>query len=146
MKQTLKKLFSVMLVLATVFCSVASLDFSAVAADYADEAQVEAMDDAAIGEARYKLWRNYCISDGYEPGSSVKTMSIATGLETGKVRDSDGFTCVGVLHVGDHDIKCSNNYGHGWLSTEQSLMKSCNAALMQMAMRIGVDDFMNFFS
>jgi len=108
------------------------------------EAEVEAMDDAAIGEARYKLWRNYCISDGYEPGSSVKTMSIAAGLETGKVRDSDGFTCVGVLHVGDHDIKCSNNYGHGWLSTEQALMKSCNAALMQMAMRIGVDDFMKY--
>lgn len=108
------------------------------------EEEVAAMDEKALGEAYYKLWRNYCISDGFEPGSVVKPLTISAGLETGKVRDGDGFTCVGKLHVGEHDIRCSNLYGHGLLSTEQSLMKSCNAALMQMGMRIGNDDFMKY--
>ncbi|MCI5481665.1 MAG: penicillin-binding protein 2 [Lachnospiraceae bacterium] len=106
--------------------------------------EIDAMDDTELGEAYYSLWRNYCISDGYEPGSTVKTLTISAGLETGKVRDGDPWTCVGSLEVGDHTIHCSNVWGHGVLTTDQALMKSCNAALMQMAMRIGNDDFMKY--
>lgn len=62
------------------------------------------------------------------------------------MRDGDGFTCVGILHVGEHDIRCSNRYGHGYLTTDQALMKSCNAALMTMGMRIGVDDFRKYMT
>ena len=112
---------------------------------YTDE-EIAAMDDKALGEAYYSIWRNHCISDGFEPGSTMKPMTIAAGLETGKVRDGDGFTCVGILHVGEHDIRCSNRYGHGYLTTDQALMKSCNAALMTMGMRIGVDDFRKYMT
>ena len=53
---------------------------------------------------------------------------------------------LGILHVGEHDIRCSNRYGHGYLTTDQALMKSCNAALMTMGMRIGVDDFRKYMT
>ncbi len=56
------------------------------------EEEINAMDEKELGEAYYSLWRNYCISDGFEPGSTEKTMTNATVLETGKVRDWDGFT------------------------------------------------------
>lgn len=106
--------------------------------------EIDAMDEDALGEAYYSIWRNSCISDGIEPGSTVKPFTVAAGLETGKLSDGDGFTCVGTLHVGDHDISCSNIYGHGYLTTGQALMKSCNSALMQMAERIGIEDFRNY--
>ena len=106
--------------------------------------QIDAMDEDALGEAYYSVWRNGCISDGIEPGSTVKPFTVAAGLELGRLSDGDGFTCVGKLHVGDHDISCSNTYGHGYLTTGQAIMKSCNSALMQMAQRIGIDDFRNY--
>ncbi|MFR5953705.1 MAG: penicillin-binding transpeptidase domain-containing protein [Coprococcus sp.] len=54
-----------------------------------------------------QLWRNFCISDTYEPGSTAKTTTIATGLETGKITGNETYQCAGGLQVADHYIRCN---------------------------------------
>lgn len=89
------------------------------------------------------LWKNFCITDTYEPGSTAKTFTIGAALEEGLVDEDSSFECNGIIKVGDHDIKCSNNQ-KGWLSLEESLVKSCNIAMIQVAQLIGKDDFCKF--
>lgn len=84
-----------------------------------------------------ELWKNYCISVSYEPGSTFKPFTVAMGLENGIIKDSDTFECKGVLTVGGHDIKCNNKKGHGIITTGQAVEYSCNVALMKMAASLG---------
>ncbi len=87
------------------------------------------------------IWRNFCISDTYEPGSTFKPFTVAMGLEDGILKSTDTFQCNGVLTVGGHDIKCHNKYGDGIVSLKQAIATSCNVALMKMAAAIGPDYF-----
>ena len=92
----------------------------------------------------YDIWRNFCISDAYEPGSTFKPMTVAAALEEKIVTLSDEFLCDGREYFGNTrsiQIKCSNSRGHGKISLAQSLMYSCNDALMQMAAEGGRDWF-----
>ncbi len=94
--------------------------------------------------ALYDIWRNYCISDAYEPGSTFKPMTVAAALEEKIVSIEDEFLCDGREYFGSTksiQIKCSNSRGHGKISLAQSLMYSCNDALMQMASTGGRDWF-----
>lgn len=94
--------------------------------------------------ALYDIWRNYCISDAYEPGSTFKPMTVAAALEEKIVSVSDEFLCDGREYFGNTksiQIKCSNSRGHGKISLAQSLMYSCNDALMQMSAAGGRDWF-----
>ena len=84
------------------------------------------------------LWNNYCVSNTYEPGSTFKPFTISAGLETGVLTGNENYVCGGVMHVGDHDIHCSNRSGHGPESLKQSLENSCNVALMQIGASIGI--------
>ncbi|MEY8391488.1 penicillin-binding transpeptidase domain-containing protein [Lachnospiraceae bacterium 45-W7] len=88
------------------------------------------------------IWQNFCITYTYEPGSTAKPFTVATGLETGKIKDS--YYCDGVEKIGGYDIKCINRSGHGMESTEKAVMDSCNDALMQMAADIGKEDFYKY--
>lgn len=92
------------------------------------------------------LWKNFCISNTYEPGSTAKSFTIAAGLESGKMSGEEYYTCNGALKVGDYTIKCHNYSlgGDGTLNVQQSLEQSCNVALMLMGEQIGKTTFLDY--
>lgn len=92
----------------------------------------------------YKNWRNFCVSDTYEPGSTFKSLTVASALEENVVTSSDTFNCAGYNEVGGWRIGCNKKEGHGTLTLTESLMKSCNCALMSIADRLGRDDFYKY--
>ncbi len=111
---------------------------------YYTEEEIEAMDDDEKAVAWNQLWRNFCISDTYEPGSTSKPMTVAACLEEGVVSPYSTFVCDGYYEVGGYTIKCSSIYGHGELTLEETLMKSCNDAMMQMSAKLGVRRFSEY--
>ena len=106
--------------------------------------EIAAMTDESRMDAWNQMWRNFCVNDTYEPGSPAKPMTVAAGLEEGVISQNDTFLCDGGQDVGGYRIKCSNIYGHGILTLEQSLMKSCNDAMMQIAAKLGVQRFAKY--
>lgn len=99
---------------------------------------------AKISEARSRLWRNFCVSDSYEPGSTFKSVTVASALEESVIRTSDSFYCGGYTQVDVWRIGCNNKSGHGYVSTAQALMKSCNCALMEIADKLGPQNFLKY--
>ncbi len=91
-----------------------------------------------------ELWRNYCISDTYEPGSTAKPLTVAAALETGIVHDGDTYLCDGKKNVAGKDIWCSKKIGHGVITLEGSIVLSCNDALMQIAEKLGETNFSRY--
>ncbi len=92
------------------------------------------------------LWKNFCISNTYEPGSTAKAFTIAAGLESGKMTGNEYYNCEGGLWVGNYFIKC-HNYGiggDGTLNVQQSLEQSCNVALMLMGNQMGTETFLEY--
>lgn len=92
------------------------------------------------------LWRNFVVSDTYEPGSTIKPFTVATGLEIGSLNGSETYYCGGSLHVGDYDIKCISydRGGHGTQNLTQVMENSCNVALMEIGMSIGSAEFSKY--
>lgn len=92
------------------------------------------------------LWKNFCISHTYEPGSTAKAFTIAAGLESGKMTGNEFYNCSGGLQVGNYFIKCHSyrTGGEGTLNVQQSLEQSCNVALMLMGNQIGKDTFLEY--
>lgn len=80
-----------------------------------------------------KAWRNFIISDNFEPGSTYKTFTISGALEDDVIKGNESYLCGGNLEVEDYTINCHNHSGHGQVTVEQALMQSCNVALMQIA-------------
>lgn len=80
-----------------------------------------------------KAWRNYIISDNFEPGSTYKTFTISGALEDSIIAEDESYFCGGNLVVEDYTINCHNHSGHGKVTVEQALMQSCNVALMEIA-------------
>ena len=103
---------------------------------YSEEEQ-EAMSAEERLAALYRIWRNYCISDAYEPGSTFKPLLVASALEEKVVMTGEEFVCDGKETFTAATIRCSNQRGHGRLSLAQSLMFSCNDAMMQIAAKEG---------
>lgn len=110
-----------------------------------EEAYDKAYEEAKL-EALAGLWRSFCISDTYEPGSTMKPFTMAAGLEEGKLRGDESYVCNGSLQVGDHLIHCANRLGHGELDFSGALEQSCNVALMKMAAVMGKDVYMKYNS
>ena len=111
---------------------------------YYTEEQIEAMRDEEKLDTLNSLWNNFCVSDTYEPGSTFKPFVISAGLETGVLTGEESYTCGGVLHVGDHDIHCSNRDGHGTQTLKRALENSCNVALMQIGESMGAEEFTRY--
>lgn len=95
-------------------------------------------------DAMNQVWRNFCVSDAYEPGSTMKPFTVAAGLETGTLSGEEGYMCGGMLHVGDYDIYCHLKTGHGPVSVQDCVAYSCNVGLMHMAESIGVENFIRY--
>ena len=90
------------------------------------------------------LWSNFCVSEYYEPGSTAKPFTMATGLETGTVSLDDTFDCPGYLTIDGFRIRCHNIYGDGLLTLGEALERSCNVAHMIMAEQEGKENFTKF--
>ena len=88
-----------------------------------------------------QMWRNYCISDTYEPGSTFKIVTATTAFEQGVLRVEDQFYCPGYHIVEDRRIRCHKVAGHGAETFREGIMNSCNPVFMQVGERIGVDGF-----
>ena len=101
------------------------------------EEERAAMTDEDTLNAMYDLWKNFCVSETFEPGSTFKPFTVATALEEGIVSDGDTFYCQGYEEVGGWTIKCHEKGGHGTLTLEQSVMYSCNPAMMQISAKLG---------
>lgn len=109
------------------------------------EEEIAAMTEEEQTEAWYGLWRNFCVSDTFEPGSPSKIFTIAAAMEEGVISGRESYVCDGVQAVGGHDIHCVNRYGHGPLTVAESLMVSCNDVLMQIAAQEGKNVFYKYY-
>ena len=96
-------------------------------------------------DALNRMWRNGCINDTYEPGSTFKIVTAAAGLEAGVVTPESGFSCPGFIVVDDRRIRCHKTTGHGSQTFTQCMMNSCNPALITVGLRLGVDTYYHYF-
>ena len=104
----------------------------------------DSLEDAQQMEELNGMWRNWCINDTYEPGSTFKIVTASAALEEGLVSVEEGFHCGGSLVVADRKIRCHKTSGHGSLSFRQGIQQSCNPVFMTLAMRLGVDNFYQY--
>lgn len=111
---------------------------------YITEELLESFSDEQLYQNYNALWKNFCISDTYEPGSVAKPFTVATGLESGSITGDEVYNCGGNLEVGGWKIKCHNTYGDGAVSVERGIEISCNVAMMHVAQATGVSTFTKF--
>ena len=110
---------------------------------YKDE-EIEDMSEEDQLDALNQIWQNFCVTSTFEPGSTIKPFTVATGLETGTLSGNETYVCDGVEKVGGHQIHCVNRGGHGTETVEGALMDSCNDAIMQMAFQIGKENIVTY--
>lgn len=106
------------------------------------EEELEAMTEVEYSAALSKMWRNYCISDAYEPGSTFKPFTVATALDEALATEKSTYECVGKAEVAGRKIKC--NATHNVISLEESLMYSCNVAMMDIVEIMGRTTFSEY--
>lgn len=114
--------------------------------EYLTQTDVDALTDDQKSVYLNALWKNYCISDYYEPGSVAKPFTTAAGLEEGAFSPTQTFNCEGSLTVaeGTEPIKCHNTFGDGLLTVGEAIERSCNVCLMQEALAMGKDEFCEY--
>ncbi|MBR3934924.1 MAG: PASTA domain-containing protein [Oscillospiraceae bacterium] len=100
--------------------------------------------DATLA-AQYDMWRNKAISDPYEPGSVFKIITLAAALDSNTSTLGDSFTCIGYANVADRKISCWQSHGHGTQTLADAVQNSCNPAFIEIGLRMGVQNFENYF-
>lgn len=105
----------------------------------------ETVDETGKQNLLNQMWRNQCINDTYEPGSTFKIITAAAGLEEGVVDITSTFSCPGFKIVEDRKIRCHKTTGHGAETFLQGAMNSCNPVFMTVGERLGVDGFYKYF-
>ena len=105
----------------------------------------ENLTDEQRQDALNQMWRNGCINDTYEPGSTFKIITASAGLEEGAVHLTDQFSCPGYKVVEDRRIRCHKVWGHGAENFVQGIQNSCNPVFIEVGLRIGVDRFFDYF-
>ena len=103
------------------------------------------MSQQEIQDERKKMWRNGCINDTYEPGSTFKIITASAALEEGVVTPEDTFSCPGFRIVDDRRIRCHKTTGHGSETFVQGVMNSCNPVFIEVGQRLGTDAFYRYF-
>lgn len=115
---------------------------------YFTEDEIEAMSDEEIVNFYNKVWRNFCVSDTFEAGSTIKPLTIGAALDEHKVSTEDSFFCDGGEDLfdgsGTQHIACYNTYGHGTTTLQEAIMWSCNDALMQIGAKLGTSDMLRY--
>lgn len=110
-----------------------------------NEETSENLTDEQRQDALNQMWRNGCINDTYEPGSTFKIITASAGLEEGAVHLTDQFSCPGYKVVEDRRIRCHKVGGHGAENFVQGIQNSCNPVFIEVGLRIGVDRFFDYF-
>ena len=103
------------------------------------------MSQQEIQDERNKMWRNGCINDTYEPGSTFKIITASAALEEGVVTPEDTFSCPGFRIVDDRRIRCHKTTGHGSETFVQGVLNSCNPVFIEVGQRLGTDAFYRYF-
>lgn len=103
------------------------------------------MSQQEIQDERNKMWRNGCINDTYEPGSTFKIITASAALDEGVVTPEDTFSCPGFRIVDDRRIRCHKTTGHGSETFVQGVMNSCNPVFIEVGQRLGTDAFYRYF-
>ena len=103
------------------------------------------MSQQEIQDERNKMWRNGCINDTYEPGSTFKIITASAALEEGVVTPEDTFSCPGFRIVDDRRIRCHKTTGHGSETFVQGVMNSCKPVFIEVGQRLGTDAFYRYF-
>lgn len=111
---------------------------------YYTDAQIEAMSSEQKAHNLQEIWRNFCISDAFEPGSVIKPVTVASALESGAVSQDASFICDGFETVAGVRIKCSDMEGHGEETLGDVIRNSCNDGIMQIGSLMGVDNFCRY--
>ncbi len=109
-----------------------------------DEAQWNAMSSEEKNDIYANLWRNFCVTSTYEPGSIFKPCVAAAALEEGIIENSDTFYCGGKKNVSGTDINCHLRSGHGTLDVEGVIAQSCNVGMMDIGEEMGVPLFYKY--
>ena len=104
----------------------------------------ESMTEAQKMDALNNMWRNFTVSDTYEPGSTFKIVTATAALEAGTVSLSDTFYCPGYKIVEDRRIRCARTTGHGAQDFTHTVMNSCNPAFIEWGLRTGVDNYYTY--
>ncbi len=110
---------------------------------YITEETLAEMGNDALYLNLNNLWKNFCITGTYEPGSTAKPFTVAAGLESGTIARGDTYECNGYLEMGGYKIKCHNAYD-GVLDLRQAVARSCNVAMMKIAEELGNEEFCRF--
>ena len=92
-----------------------------------------------------EMWRNGCVNDTYEPGSTFKIITTSAALEEGVVSLQNTFYCPGYITVGDRRIRCHKRIGHGSETFEEGIENSCNPVFIDIGLRMGVENFYHYF-
>lgn len=107
--------------------------------------EIAAMDNDEMLNALYGIWKNYCISDAFEPGSTVKPLTVAGALQSNSILSSDTFECDGYQMFGDTRIRCIVYPGaHGTETLSDLIADSCNDGLMQIGAEMGAQEFLKY--
>ena len=106
--------------------------------------ELDAMTEEDELNAMNEIWRNFCISDTFEPGSTFKPFTVASAIEEGKISTEQTFVCDGFEVVGNRTVKCHRHSGHGTINVSQAIAYSCNDALMQMGTALGSELFAGY--
>lgn len=112
---------------------------------FPDSTDTSEMTEKDRQNALNQMWRNGCISDTYEPGSTFKIITAAAGLEEGAVKVTDTFHCPGYIVVEDRRIRCHKVAGHGSETFVQGIMNSCNPVFITVGLRLGIERFCQYF-
>lgn len=109
------------------------------------DADTSAMTDQEFQDACNQMWRNRTVNDTYEPGSTFKIITMTAGLSEGVVDLEDSFYCPGYKVVEDRRIHCHKRIGHGAENFVQGAMNSCNPVFIEVGLRLGVDNYYQYF-
>ena len=107
--------------------------------------EAQNLDSKTKQELLNGIWRNRCISDTYEPGSTFKIITASAGLEDGCITTGTGYYCTGSIKVDDRIIHCHKRIGHGSQDFTHCMMNSCNPALISVGLKLGIDKYMQYF-
>lgn len=111
---------------------------------YYSEESLEDLSDTDKLELMNKIWRNFCVSDTYEPGSTIKPFTMSGALEDGTLSGNETYQCTGYKVVGNRTIRCNNRNGHGTQTLSDGIANSCNVVLMDIAASQGAKIFAKY--
>ncbi|MCM1124191.1 MAG: penicillin-binding transpeptidase domain-containing protein [Eubacterium sp.] len=114
--------------------------------EYVTQETIDALNDEEMYRQLDSLWKNFCITNAYEPGSVAKPFTVAAAIESGAITGNESYYCDGGLQIADwpKPIRCHQTYGDGMLTVQEGIERSCNVVLMNVALKLGKNQFVDY--